>query len=322
MIKYKNPAPNNIAYEIYSDGTVKQGYLDGSPKIVNIKYCTEIAFWPSGKVRVGRIDGSAEVIGIICSGFIYFYPGGKIMSFKPVDISTVKGVTFSKGQYIDFDKSGNPVAGHSAKEQIIKGLRIPEETFFTIDESGKPEIIKKEDFTGDWRSTVDGMNYECGLTLDGFTCGGYSGGGRFGEWGTSCTIREFLQGDLQDFPLSYMNDKFPEIIGLAEKIHKQISSVEIYKYTIKKMESVPVVEKGKHLKNFSWNEGYDAEYEYSIDVYENCIVWHLEFDQQWSDPPRDAIQEITDFVKNGPPSDFGNSSNCIEIITYVNNLIN
>lgn len=320
MIKYIDPAPNGIALEKYADGSVKQGYLDGSVKIGGVKYCTGIAFWPGGKVRVGRIDGTAKIKGIISSGYIYFYPSGKLMSCKPEDYSEIKGIHFKKGQYIDFSESGEVIAGCSSGKQIIKGKKIPEDSFFKIDTSRKAAAVNIEGMTGNWSSLIDGMNYECSITSREFACGGYSGGGRFSEWGTSCTFREFLQGDLQDFPLCYLPDDYAEIIHLADRIHKMISSVEIYKFSFIKTESDGNFEKGKHLKNFSWCEGYDAEYEYSVDVYERYIVWHLQFDEQWIDPPKDAVQRIEDFIRDGPPTDFSSSSNCMGIITYVKSL--
>jgi len=57
---------------------------------------------------------------------------------------------------------------------------------------------------------------------------------------------------------------------------------------------------GRH----SWYEGYDAEYEYAVDVGPDRIVWHLEFDEQWSDPPRDEVQSFEDFMACGHPSGF------------------
>lgn len=62
--------------------------------------------------------------------------------------------------------------------------------------------------------------------------------------------------------------------------------------------------KNKLIDVISWDEGYDAEYEYEIRIYEDHIDWHLEFDEQWSDAPRDATQTIYNFLQNGPPSSF------------------
>lgn len=61
---------------------------------------------------------------------------------------------------------------------------------------------------------------------------------------------------------------------------------------------------GPPLESFSLCKGYDAEYEFTVDFFPNCIRWHLEFDKQWSDPDRDAVQSLADFLKNGPPSGF------------------
>ena len=128
-------------------------------------------------------------------------------------------------------ESGMPSGGCSASEQEIKGLKIPGDRFIKVDLHGKLEVIADDEISLSWNAVKDGKNYGCGLTPYEFTCGGYSGGGRFAEWGTSCTIREFLQGDLQDFPLSYMPDDFHEIITQAELIHRRISGVEIYTFT-------------------------------------------------------------------------------------------
>jgi hypothetical protein len=62
-------------------------------------------------------------------------------------------------------------------------------------------------------------------------------------------------------------------------------------------------EKGP-LKTFNFYLGYDGEYEFSITFYEDYIHWFLEFDEQWSDPDREAIQSIDDFLRKGPPSGF------------------
>ena len=243
-IMFKNPAPRNIAFETYPDGSVRQGYLEGTVKISGIRYCTEIAFWPDGAVMTGRIDGYAKVNGIVCSGFIYFYPGGKLLSCKAVDSVSIRGICFQSGQYIDFDENGQPVSGFSSEDQIINKVRIPSGCFFKINRSGKPELISIENITSNWSSIVDGMNYECGITASEFTCGSYSGGGRFGEWGTSCTFREFLQGDLQDFPGSYMAADVNEIISRVEEIHKLISSVEVYRFSVTE-KSDEVIDKGR-----------------------------------------------------------------------------
>lgn len=55
-----------------------------------------------------------------------------------------------------------------------------------------------------------------------------------------------------------------------------------------------------------WYEGYDAEYEYSVAVYMDHIEWDLQFDEQWRDNPRNIIQPMEDYIRNGPPADFQN----------------
>ncbi len=233
MISLKNfkvPAPRNIALETYNDGSVKQGYIDGTIIINGIKYSGEIAFWPGGSIRVGRIDGTGKINRMECSGFIYFYPSGMLQSCKLTDTAMIRGILFKTGHYVDFNESGMPSAGYSAAEQLIKGVIIPGDRFFRIDSSGKPEVADIDDLRGDWRTIIENMNYECALTSSEFTCGSYSGGGRFGEWGTSRTFREFIQGDLQDFPQSYMPENFNLIMSRSGMIHKRISDVGIYAF--------------------------------------------------------------------------------------------
>jgi hypothetical protein len=61
--------------------------------------------------------------------------------------------------------------------------------------------------------------------------------------------------------------------------------------------------------SFSWNEGYDGEYEYTVTVHDNYIHWHLEFDEQWRDPPRDGNQSFEDFLEKSNPADFSSRMN-------------
>jgi hypothetical protein len=63
------------------------------------------------------------------------------------------------------------------------------------------------------------------------------------------------------------------------------------------------------MGHYSWDEGYDKEYEYSVQVTDDRIVWHLQFDPQWSDPPRDETQSFEDFLARGHPSDFSGGCN-------------
>ncbi|GEM_PF-5963751 len=54
-----------------------------------------------------------------------------------------------------------------------------------------------------------------------------------------------------------------------------------------------------------WCRGYDAEYEFSVDVHDGWVHWKLEFDQQWTDPARSALQTFEEFLKDGPPDIWG-----------------
>ncbi len=65
---------------------------------------------------------------------------------------------------------------------------------------------------------------------------------------------------------------------------------------------------GEVLQVFDWYEGYDGEYEFRVKLYKNCIVWHLEFDEQWTDPPENAVQDLQDYLDNGAPGIFDRPS--------------
>lgn len=67
-----------------------------------------------------------------------------------------------------------------------------------------------------------------------------------------------------------------------------------------------MAEPAKALYRDCWFEGYDGEYEYSVAVYADHIEWDLQFDEQWSDRPVNIIQDIKDYIVNGPPYDFRN----------------
>jgi len=62
------------------------------------------------------------------------------------------------------------------------------------------------------------------------------------------------------------------------------------------------------VERVNWFWGFDGEYNFSASIYEDHILWYLEFDEQWTDPPQEAIQSLDDFLKNGPPRSF--DSNC------------
>lgn len=61
---------------------------------------------------------------------------------------------------------------------------------------------------------------------------------------------------------------------------------------------------GEPVGSFHFVLGQEQEYEFTITFYRNCIRWYLEFDEQWSDPDREALQTIDEFLEKGPPSGF------------------
>ncbi|MCP4130801.1 MAG: hypothetical protein GY754_07450 [bacterium] len=69
------------------------------------------------------------------------------------------------------------------------------------------------------------------------------------------------------------------------------------------------VYKGTKWDDTCLGEEYDAEYEYTVTVYENYIHWHLEFDEQWSDPPSDENQSFESFLEKGNPSGYSSRFN-------------
>jgi hypothetical protein len=65
------------------------------------------------------------------------------------------------------------------------------------------------------------MYYSCSLNEKNF-CFGATSGNPHGEWGSSCSIKEFLKGKNQDFVKTYFPDKFDEIIKKAKQISKDV----------------------------------------------------------------------------------------------------
>lgn len=69
----------------------------------------------------------------------------------------------------------------------------------------------------EWTIYKDGMYYSCSLNEKEF-CFGASSGNPLGEWGSSCPIAEFLNGENQSFVQTYFPDKLEEILEEAKQL--------------------------------------------------------------------------------------------------------
>ncbi|HMV42653.1 MAG TPA: hypothetical protein PK079_07555 [Leptospiraceae bacterium] len=72
----------------------------------------------------------------------------------------------------------------------------------------------------EWTVYKDGMQYACSLNEKEF-CFGATSGNPHGEWGSSCSIEEFLLGKNQDFVQNYFPDKLKEILEYAKTLKGQ-----------------------------------------------------------------------------------------------------
>ncbi|MHB8873338.1 MAG: hypothetical protein ACYC8T_06595 [Myxococcaceae bacterium] len=55
------------------------------------------------------------------------------------------------------------------------------------------------------------------------------------------------------------------------------------------------------MKSYFCCWGFDSEYELTVDIYSERIVWLLELDPQSADYPRLVEQSHGDFLRSGPP---------------------
>ena len=55
------------------------------------------------------------------------------------------------------------------------------------------------------------------------------------------------------------------------------------------------------VKSFFTCWGYDSEYELTVDIYRHRVVWMLELDRPWADPPRTVEQSHEELLREGPP---------------------
>lgn len=301
MLNFQIPPPRRLCHSSFPDGSPRQGYLSGEATLGGLTFVCEIAFYENTRVRVGRLAQSQKIRGAFWSSFVYFSPEGRLASGKPVEDVSLKGFHFQAGQYIDFDPKGNPLGGFSATTQVVSGKKVTPGQPVKYQEGGLVPVTVA-DQPRFWRTEQKGSVYECALSLQEFSCGSHSGGGRFGEWGTSTTLREFLQGELQDFVKEYFPEESPEIIGLAQKLHDLVYGLQPYPFEFEKSAEPPPL--GPLLKSFSWCEGYDGEYEYTVDVYQSQILWQLKFDEQWTNPGETVRQEVKEFLAQGSPPGF------------------
>jgi hypothetical protein len=105
---------------------------------------------------------------------------------------------------------------------------------------------------------------------------------------------------------SYFPERLPEIVAKALAMHRLMSDLDLGI-----LPPPPIVAPNgvrplplpvtPPLESVKWCEGYDGEYEYSVDIHADVLVWRLEFDKQWTDAPRHEVQTRAAFAAGGPP---------------------
>ncbi len=126
----------------------------------------------------------------------------------------------------------------------------------------------------------------------------------------------FLSGPhVPQVPQSIVND-IRSYLLTHHISHKERKKILKHKGTEKQL-----VFRGNPIKNFTFDLGNDSEYEFDVTFYPDIIRWYLEFDEQWLDQPREALQTIEDFLENGPPSDFSMLQNDESLISYAKQIL-
>lgn len=143
-----------------------------------------------------------------------------------------------------------------------------------------------------------------------------------GGAGTSVSYTAFLNGEYHStirstLGNSVLEDAIRSVVMLARKeglkLPVQYENIEFKE---------PIDTKGKTpLWRDDWYRGYDLEYEYTVEIYEDCIRWYLEFDEQWTDPPEEVIQSLEDYIENGAPSTFSDGGNSKQIQDKVRSIM-
>ena len=163
-----------------------------------------------------------------------------------------------------------------------------------------------------WNETSEGYDgvhtYEGKIVWYNFKGNPHAGGGgvsqsfhQFLTRGTNSSAPDYVVKELENFLLEHL----PEYKVTCERFfnHKP-----------------PPEPSGNVLKTFDWTEGYDQEYEFTVYIYKNCIVWHLEYDKQWINPPEKAIQSLEDYLSRGAPGIFDRPSSYDSIKDFVQGL--
>ena len=202
----------------YPDGKIKHGLLDNATEIQGYPMCCEIAFYPSGKLKCGRLDHSITLNEIEYSGYIYLYENGKLQSSKLYKNSVIERYELLEDQYVDFDESGNLIAGCIAKPIQLAELIIPEKSFIRFDTKRVPfksltEVAYKSWEKGKFGASVNDV--ELGSWVND----------QFGGAGGSCSFRDFLQGTLNETVQGDLGEYFSEIYEIVLRRHSQISDI-------------------------------------------------------------------------------------------------
>lgn len=196
----------------YPDGKIKHGLLDDPVTIEGLPMCCEVAFYPSGRLMCGRLDAAVTLDSVEYYEYIYLFDDGRIRSSKLGRHTEFDGIRFHEDTYIDFDEKHNVIAGciGSRAKGWEKGTfvrRAPDGTFVPSLENAVNRTWEK----GRYGCSVNGGEVSA-WTND-----------QFGGTGSSCTLRDFLQGTFNEAIQSEL--PFDEVWALVEEQHSLISDV-------------------------------------------------------------------------------------------------
>ncbi len=227
-VSYVAPEWIDLPLLTYPDGSVQQGYLEKTRRIQGVKYWGGIAYWPAGKVRLGRIESSALVSRVSYRSFIQYHPSGRVQCGRLAETTEIDGIRFLGGQYVDYDEQGVVVAGCVADPQVIGGTKVPAQTFVKLGPRREVTLVDLADLEQDW--AIHGRSTKsCSITRHEFCCGD-SCGSPLAEWGAATTFREFLYGELQEFPRDTFPEALPELLRKAELALERISDVPLFRF--------------------------------------------------------------------------------------------
>ncbi len=197
----------------FPDGNVRHGLLDHAVEIQGLPMCCEVAFYPSGRLMCGRLNKSVVLDSVEYYEYIYLFEDGRIRSSKLDKDTNFDGIFFQADTYVDFDIQHNVIAGCVASES--DGAPFDSGTFIRF---GKGRHVTR--VTVPSARTWEQGRYGCSV-IDGELAAWTND--QLGGTGTSCTLRDFLQGTLNEAVMSDL--PFDEVWSVAEEHHSLISDI-------------------------------------------------------------------------------------------------